>query len=932
MEKKMDEKQKREYQTVVLAALLHDIGKLLHRGSVEYKGKHEYASAAFIKNSRDKLENNKLYDIDLVMLLVQQHHATKTATWENEYFVAKTDVEKEKLWKLIRIVQEADSYSCAERDLEQQRKRDVAREMVPMDSIFSNVNLDLKNTGDEKTGRYHLHPFEPLTAFPENFQKLHPNENNNLIDLFKNNIPFFSSLERFDEVLNIWLNILEIFMWAVPSDTRYEISDISLFDHLRSSAAIAACMYKRHIGSIEEGKNFDWKEEFVFVGGDFSGIQNYIFDITSLGSGGAAKRLRARSFFIFLFSEVTIHKILHALDLPIVCDLFSSGGKFLLLAPNEKETSNILKQIKTEIEQEIHDTYFNQFSFLLTNATVKEFKKEFEVYNFFKIADKMFYRLEVEKIKESQQVLLDAHTKTWNVNAFKADKMYEVYQEFGVCKICGRHPATRYEIQDKEEDTPIECCFTCFRDKYFIGQSLPKCSYIAFGKGTVSENDEQVGKKIVIFHPYRNNDNKNDESYYVELLEGLEDCKKSNEYYLMYDIGEKKDKNGTNRLVSGKKYYANYVPYDTAKKDTERVLSFEDIAKKSIWQKNDLKGNGKFYGSDLLGILKADVDNLGLVFSKGFENPKRNEKDLKEIDKKTISRYLTMSRMLELFFSGWINKTISGSDKEAIINELVKIEHVDRDPFRRYIEKDVINFKNIYTVYSGGDDMVLVGPWETMIVFSIFLNWQFRKYTCNNPFITLSAGLTFIKPNFPIASAIKQADLLLTKSKGGTIHEESGDTKQGQDKTPSEEKDNGKDRITLFGTTVTWNKLPELINFFLFLNEKLNNNNEEKSNINISFLYRLLEYHRMALKFLDRDDVKGLKYLSALSYDVGRNIVKRNKDGSIVKGYENEQKVLQTLINEKPDKNSLIYNIKVPLFWALYKNRRARKDEDISNI
>lgn len=272
----MDEKQKREYQTVVLAALLHDIGKLLHRGSVEYKGKHEYASAAFIKNSRDKLENNKLYDIDLVMLLVQQHHATKTATWENEYFVAKTDVEKEKLWKLIRIVQEADSYSCAERDLEQQRKRDVAREMVPMDSIFSNVNLDLKNTGDEKTGRYHLHPFEPLTAFPENFQKLHPNENNNLIDLFKNNIPFFSSLERFDEVLNIWLNILEIFMWAVPSDTRYEISDISLFDHLRSSAAIAACMYKRHIGSIEEGKNFDWKEEFVFVGGDFSGIQNYI--------------------------------------------------------------------------------------------------------------------------------------------------------------------------------------------------------------------------------------------------------------------------------------------------------------------------------------------------------------------------------------------------------------------------------------------------------------------------------------------------------------------------------------------------------------------------------------------------------------------------------------------------------------------------------
>jgi len=922
----MSDFNRKEYQSVILAALLHDIGKLLHRGSVEYKGRHEYAAAAFINNYRDNLENNELYDIDLVKLLVQQHHAGREVTLKDEYFVDKTDEEKERLWRLVKIIQESDSYSCAERDLEQQRK-DVAREMVPIDSIFCHVNLDLKITEEEKAGRYHLHPLEPLTAFPKDFQKLDVDENSTLIGLFKNNIPSFSALKRFDEVLNVWLNILEKFMWAVPSDTRYEIPDISLFDHLRSSAAIAACMYKRHIGSIEEGKNFDWKKEFVFVGGDFSGIQNYIFDITSLGSGGAAKRLRARSFFIFLFSEVTIHKILHALDLPIVCDLFSSGGKFLLLAPNERETANILKRIKAEIEHEIHDAYFNQFSFLLTNATIKDFKTEFKVYNFFKIADQMFYRLEVEKVKESQQVLLDAHTKTWNVNAFKADKMYEAYQEFGVCKICGKHPATRNEIQDKNDDSPIECCFICFRDKYFIGQSLPKCNYIAFGRGTVSENDEQEGKKIVIFHPYGNNDNKHNESYYVKLLDSLEDCKKSHEYYLVYDIGKHKDKNGTNCLGSEKKYHANYVPYDTANKETERVLSFEDIAGKSIWKKIGPKGNDKSYGSDLLGVLKADVDNLGLVFSKGFDNPERIEKDVEKINKKTISRYLTMSRMLELFFSGWINETISGGDKEAIINELVKIEHVDTVRFRSYLEKEVINFNNIYTVYSGGDDMMLVGPWETMIIFSIFLNMQFRKYTCNNKFITLSAGLTFVKPKYPIASAIKQAERLLVKSKERIIRRESDDANQNQNKTSREtSKDIGKDAITLFGTTIKWDKLPELINFFLFLNEKLNSNEEtsedEKSNINTSFLHRLLEYHRMALRFLDKNKIEGLKYLSALSYDMGRNIVEKDKGGRITKG-EEEQKALQALINKIPDKDSLIYNIKVPLFWALYRNRKT---------
>ena len=78
----------------------------------------------------------------------------------------------------------------------------------------------------------------------------------------------------------------------------------------------------------------------------------------------------------------------------------------------------------------------------------------------------------------------------------------------------------------------------------------------------------------------------------------------------------------------------------------------------------------------------------------------------------------------------------------------------------------------------------------------------------------------------------------------------------------------------------------------------------------------------MALRFLDKNKIEGLKYLSALSYDVGRNIVEKDKDGRITKGQE-EQEVLQALINKIPDKDSLIYNIKVPLFWALYRNRKT---------
>ena len=43
-------------------------------------------------------------------------------------------------------------------------------------------------------------------------------------------------------------------------------------------------------------------------------------------------------------------------------------------------------------------------------------------------------------------------------------------------------------------------------------------------------------------------------------------------------------------------------------------------------------------GSELLGVLKVDVDNLGLIFSKGLENPARAEAGLRDIDRKTVSR------------------------------------------------------------------------------------------------------------------------------------------------------------------------------------------------------------------------------------------------------------------------------------------------------
>ena len=885
----MSEKQdnKKEYNSVILAALLHDIGKFLHRGNANYRGDHQNASAIFLDNFKSELKNDSLYDFELVRTLVKYHHSLKKEfSSESDYY--KNGSEDEKIWKFIALLKDADSYSCKERDIEQQRRKDHAGKVAPLDSIFSQIALDGSNYEGTKTTpkyhRYRIGSINPLFSFPEEFTVLEKNEIPNHVNTFEDNLPNFSKLTTFDNILTVWLSLLEQYTWCIPSDTRYEESDVSLFDHLRSTSAIVACLFKQHIRAISEGKRrLDRKNEFILIGGDFSGIQNYIYSVTNKGSGGAAKRLRARSFFITAFVETTIHKILHRLDLPLTCNLFSAGGKFLLLAPNvdslkSKKVEKELEDLRVEVSEDILSTFFNQFTCTLSWIPIEGFKEEFKVYNFFKTADDIFYELEKEKLRKSKSVLMS--DGKWDMEKFKATEIYKEYKGREDCRICGKGPAI-YQDED------VRTCFIYNRDKFVIGKALLK--YIGFAKGALSEKVDQKNL-IHIFH--RDKKREEDLDYYIKLLSDKEI--NDREFYLTYNImTEEERKEVSEKEVSLRKYLANYVP-----KKNGIIESFEEIAGYSVWEDEN---GGEKKGSVLLGILKADFDNLGLIFSKGFEIPRKEEEKLTDGDRKTMSRYLTLSRMIDLFFSGWMREVMEKNDKEKLISSLSEIEDIeDKERLKRYLNRDEIDFSKIYTVYSGGDDLVLVGSWETMIIFSLFLNIEFRRFTCDNDDITLSAGLAVVKPKHPIAAGIGEADELLEKSKR-----------------------EGKNRITLFSTTVKWKQFPELMDFFLFLNQALNKVSPgKKPPITSAFLYRLLKYHNMATKYFDEGRVEGLKFLSALSYDIGRNVIRRDKAGNIKVGRD-ESFALQRLTVIAKKKSSLIYNLKVPAFWTLYRNRKG---------
>ena len=210
------------------------------------------------------------------------------------------------------------------------------------------------------------------------------------------------------------------------------------------------------------------------------------------------------------------------------------------------------------------------------------------------------------------------------------------------------------------------------------------------------------------------------------------------------------------------RFAANYVPVDTASESADdnqsaaaagpgqlhtasrQPLTFEDIANRS-------KGN------KALSVLKADVDHLGLMFSQGLSACGGG-----------LPAIAGLSRMMDLFFSFYVH-------------DLVARE-----------------FGDCYVVYSGGDDLMVVGPWDATIELAQRLYRRFRDFTAWNPSITLSAGVAIVKPGFPIARSAEMASEAEQRSKDG-----------------------GRDRFTVFGVTTGWDKLTVLHDFASYLSDQL---------------------------------------------------------------------------------------------------------------
>ncbi|MCP4359458.1 MAG: type III-A CRISPR-associated protein Cas10/Csm1 [Chloroflexi bacterium] len=915
-------KTQQQYRTLILATLLHDIGKLLIKSEPEADKKHSFYAIEFLQQQRNLLQvENFTHDIDFDLLcnLVQHHHHKPEAGH------AAAEV--------LDILRKANGYSAGEQDLEHVYTH-LATSELALKPIFRHRYLGRPLKNEELY--YQPQPLSPAHAFPQADLKKFSSETYAAVQT-EFGQAFRYALENAEDwtALETWIySLLERYAWAIPSDFGRDPYDVSLFDHSRTSCAIAAALYLGHINGVGPDSS-----QFLLIKGDVSGVQDYIYSVANVGPGGVAKRLRARSFYITALTEVVAHRLRDELvddyKLPVAATIFSGGGQFVLLAPNLPTVQNKLTQIKKEINTWLWQKFQGDLAFVFGTKEISgdelTLTPDNQGRNICQALGDLDRQVEAGK-EQRLETTLQAEGK-WQPAAFKwafPDQNYE----HGTCPSCERLPA---RADANEEDIDNRLCNRCYADRQ-LSERIVGARYIAYWRDTPLEEKETgwlKQRRLTFFE--------GETRRHVVLLSALDELQKKlktrEQPYQLDGFGYETPQPDSPPLV---RHFANYVPrfdnfealktfctsergcvyvrYDdndacgilvrpnqshVTSRDYPILQNFGCLsaasAEKPAFSSAEEPDKKKVMGAQLLGILRADVDHLRLLFSESFEAyDSAQENGNVQRSARSLSRLATLSRMIDLFFSGWVH--------EALL----------KPPYNK-----------IYTVYTGGDDLCLVGPWDVLIDFARHLAEEFARYVGHNPNITLSAALTVTKPKFPLATSAKVTGELLTKAKSA-----------------------GRHRFNMFGVIARWHKLPPYEDLSATLAEQLKEQEKHASllvddlwiwakrlddqlshyrlekeahrhyPISRAFIHRLLHYAEMAYAWERNAQIKAgdMLYLAHLAYDLGRNII---KSGAVAQDVEKNLMELTQLQHRK-----LMAGMRMPITYALYRNRERSLDND----
>lgn len=858
---------------VALAAYLHDLGKFAERAAIEeaeqkdnsgnsvkelnkqqycpnFNGRYSHVHAAYTAIAMDVIEQH-LPDIkkencspfaswsagdmgeqnDSLINAAARHHKPETFL---QWVIATAD----RLSSGFERTQ-FDEYNRAEEGT-QERSYKTAR----MEVLLEKVSLN--NEKKASAHRYPLLPLSPNALFPIVKSEAEPQSDVEGTSQYKalwNG--FMSALKRdggedaipqsHKKNLALWLDHFDslwmTFTHCIPSATASKVdgkfiqipADVSLYDHAKSTAALATALWRWHHEnnscSEENAKKLqnaqDYAEQkFLLIQGDMFGIQDFIFQSGGSSAKFASKLLRGRSFYVSLLSECAALRVLDSLSLPSTSQVINAAGKFLIVAPN---TANVVAQLEGLRAD------FNQWSLEKTQgraglglawtaAAANDFISKKNESPFQKLLTTLFSELEIQKHQRLNLCSKNSPSIfSGYLNAFN--------NELGVCDIDGISPAVKFRDGVAIGQMAL--------DQIDIGTHLAKSKRLIISREKLQGSNSLNGDILGFYIHFTKSE---DESgRFAEEV-------KTNNLLRCWDFSLP-DVNGNTPLWNGyarrniNGYVARFTLQDLhaadgkykqfddeidCVRDNNEIKSFNHLACENRLPLDegfnvigDPSAAKSWTGIAGLHALKGDVDNLGLIFQKGYENP-------------NFAKMAALSRQVNAFFAIYL-------------------------PWLCQQEE----YRQTYTVFAGGDDFFLIGSWKTQMALANRMHQEFERYVAKNRDVHFSAGLYLTKPGIPIHSMAEGAEQALNASK-------SIDDKQ-------------KNAITCFGQTMHWPEFDSLI-----IETQWLENTKSKYDFSAGYIYGLLELSEMADKSNRHIPEKSI-WRSHLSYRTFRNLFDKSK-------------------------------------------------------
>ncbi len=711
-----------------LAGLLHDVGKFAQRA-----------------NEKDRYRPHSEVGSEVVVRIVPEQ-------WRGHLYPVMGHHDKPLQGYETKVVALADRLSAGERADETQEQPSQLL------SIFCRVEADGKQAP--------VSLYWPLKALALRQDVLFPKEQpdgsyEELWKGFKQDAQALHDAHANGGDLSVYLEslllLLQRYTWCVPSAYYRSLPDVSLYDHSRMTAALAAILsavdepaldglldaldewyrarkqaeqQRRDPKTIPPPPILGQTQTAILVGGDISGVQDFIYTITNRGATSA---LRGRSFYLQLLTEAVARYVLRRLELPITNLIYQGGGAFYLLA--RADDGKKLREIQREISQILLAHHRGDLYLALTGVP---------------LAAADFYDGRISgKWEELAQALRGVKQRRFSeLDPTLLEKIFAPQDHGGnqdkQCQVCGQeHPGTE-EVKKRAGEVGVRRCPPCISYED-LGADLRHAAYLWLAEVDIP----QPPRDPLAQTPGGWKESLAAFGMRAGVVEGLQGIPKDVKRRLVLALEDALLKNlrPDAQTAIGRRFLVNVTPVITQAEIDEFRDKVDDLpVAGSVKPFSVLEKESK--GIERLGVLRMDVDNLGDIFASGLG------------ERATLSRVAALSFAISLYFEGWVG---------CIAGEM------NADPDAKYRD-------TLYSIYSGGDDLFFVGAWDRVVELARRIRADLTPFAAQHPHIHTSAGIVLVGGKYPLAQAARDAGAA-----------------EGQAKQRD-----GKDALNFLGQTTAW--------------------------------------------------------------------------------------------------------------------------------